>query len=264
LSSPFWHCIKNNNKTQQVLSIANGGAGPHRQKQGNEPLRIVVTSRMMGDTSADESDTCTPPTVQSLQERIQRLEEENSRLRSCLSHASASNGIAGNGNIQTNKELLAGPSTSASLSSTTTTTTTIEETTTAEGTDNNPSSASFAQHSLSRDEIERYSRQLLLRDGFGVAGQHKLSSSSVLIVGAGGIGSTGTFAGVQKCCLIRICVLCRSLWSVFTYSYTSITTIPVVLISHTCLGKRIISRTPPQSHIIPGSMWCRKINHCRF
>lgn len=44
---------------------------------------------------------------------------------------------------------------------------------------------------LSRDQIERYSRQLLLQDGFGVQGQLKLLSSSVLIVGAGGIGSTG-------------------------------------------------------------------------
>jgi hypothetical protein len=150
---------------------------------------------MTGDTTTDENDDCTPPTVQSLQERIQRLEEENSSLRSCLSHASGSNGIAGNGNLEINTELLAGRSTSASLSSTPTTTN--EETTTHEGTDNNPSSASLAQHSLSRDQIERYSRQLLLQDGFGVAGQHKLSSSSVLIIGAGGIGSTGTFVGVQ-------------------------------------------------------------------
>jgi hypothetical protein len=44
---------------------------------------------------------------------------------------------------------------------------------------------------LSSDEIERYSRQLLLEDGFGVDGQCKLLSSSVLVVGAGGIGSTG-------------------------------------------------------------------------
>jgi adenylyltransferase/sulfurtransferase len=44
---------------------------------------------------------------------------------------------------------------------------------------------------LSRDQIERYSRQLLLQDGFGVQGQLKLLSSSVLIIGAGGIGSTG-------------------------------------------------------------------------
>lgn len=43
---------------------------------------------------------------------------------------------------------------------------------------------------LSAGDIERYSRQLLLQDGFGVEGQYKLLSSSVLVVGAGGIGST--------------------------------------------------------------------------
>ena len=43
---------------------------------------------------------------------------------------------------------------------------------------------------LSPDEITRYSRQLLLADGFGVAGQRKLLSSSALVIGAGGIGST--------------------------------------------------------------------------
>ena len=35
----------------------------------------------------------------------------------------------------------------------------------------------------------RYSHQLLISDGFGVLGQRKLLSSSVLVVGAGGIGS---------------------------------------------------------------------------
>ena len=43
---------------------------------------------------------------------------------------------------------------------------------------------------LTPAHIERYSRQLLLPRGFGVTGQHKLLSSSVLVVGAGGIGST--------------------------------------------------------------------------
>lgn len=43
---------------------------------------------------------------------------------------------------------------------------------------------------LSPGHIERYSRQLLLHDGFGVKGQRKLLSSSALVVGAGGIGST--------------------------------------------------------------------------
>ena len=40
------------------------------------------------------------------------------------------------------------------------------------------------------DQISRYSRQLLLLDGFGVLGQRKLLSSSVLVVRAGGIGSS--------------------------------------------------------------------------
>ncbi len=44
--------------------------------------------------------------------------------------------------------------------------------------------------SLTPSQIARYSRQLLLNDGWGVAGQHKLQSSSVLVIGAGGIGST--------------------------------------------------------------------------
>jgi adenylyltransferase and sulfurtransferase len=43
---------------------------------------------------------------------------------------------------------------------------------------------------LSAAHIERYSRQLLLADGFGVAGQAKLVQSSVLVIGAGGIGSS--------------------------------------------------------------------------
>ena len=44
---------------------------------------------------------------------------------------------------------------------------------------------------LSNTEIERYSRQLLLSNGFGVEGQKRLLSSSVCVIGAGGIGSTG-------------------------------------------------------------------------
>ena len=43
---------------------------------------------------------------------------------------------------------------------------------------------------LTADHIERYSRQMILSNGFGVAGQQKLLSSSVLVIGAGGIGST--------------------------------------------------------------------------
>jgi adenylyltransferase/sulfurtransferase len=43
---------------------------------------------------------------------------------------------------------------------------------------------------LSRNQVERYSRHLLLSDGFGIPGQEILSNASVLVIGAGGIGST--------------------------------------------------------------------------
>ena len=43
---------------------------------------------------------------------------------------------------------------------------------------------------LRTDQITRYSRQLLLNDGFGIEGQKRLLSLSVLVIGAGGVGST--------------------------------------------------------------------------
>lgn len=43
---------------------------------------------------------------------------------------------------------------------------------------------------LTKDQVERYSRHLLLAEGFGVSGQVKLLQSAVLVIGAGGIGST--------------------------------------------------------------------------
>ena len=42
--------------------------------------------------------------------------------------------------------------------------------------------------SLSKEEIERYSRHLIIPE-FGMAGQRKLKQASVLLVGAGGLGS---------------------------------------------------------------------------
>ena len=45
-------------------------------------------------------------------------------------------------------------------------------------------------HSLTPDQISRYSRHLLLADGFGIQGQARLLSVSILVVGAGGIGSS--------------------------------------------------------------------------
>lgn len=44
-----------------------------------------------------------------------------------------------------------------------------------------------AAHSLNNEEISRYSRQMLLPE-IGVAGQEKLCSAKILVVGAGGLG----------------------------------------------------------------------------
>ena len=41
---------------------------------------------------------------------------------------------------------------------------------------------------LSREELQRYSRHIILPD-VGLEGQRKLKASSVLLVGAGGLGS---------------------------------------------------------------------------
>jgi adenylyltransferase/sulfurtransferase len=43
--------------------------------------------------------------------------------------------------------------------------------------------------------IDRYSRQIMLRD-FGMAAQEKLANSSVLVVGAGGPGC-GVYAPIE-------------------------------------------------------------------
>lgn len=51
-----------------------------------------------------------------------------------------------------------------------------------------PAWAAGVGHSLTGAQIQRYSRQLLL-PSFGVGAQEKLCKGSVLIVGAGGLGS---------------------------------------------------------------------------
>ena len=103
--------------------------------------------------------------IKELRERVRLLEEENARLR--RSNTTSDNCEA---KITGNSEKIVDSSTEN-----------IHQTST---------NASF-EGSLNPEQIERYSRQLLLHGGFGVEGQLKLLKSSVLVVGAGGIGSTG-------------------------------------------------------------------------
>ena len=53
---------------------------------------------------------------------------------------------------------------------------------------NSSSQLYSSNHNLSSDEIKRYSRHLVLSD-VGVKGQSALKDSSVLVIGAGGLGS---------------------------------------------------------------------------
>jgi adenylyltransferase and sulfurtransferase len=124
-----------------------------------------------------------------LTESIRRLQEENRRLRQELT------ALRGGGS---------GGSSSSSRSSSTDQYNNVVDTSSecaavaSASSDNemaSPSSTDAAMqqqlpNGLTREQIERYSRQLLLSDGFGVTGQARLQQSSVLVVGAGGIGST--------------------------------------------------------------------------
>ena len=92
--------------------------------------------------------------IEELREKIRLLEEENTRLRG--------------EETNTRKSTVDGAARQSKETST---------------------NARF-QGLLEPEQIERYSRQLLLHQGFGVEGQSKLLKSSVLVVGAGGIGST--------------------------------------------------------------------------
>jgi adenylyltransferase/sulfurtransferase len=88
--------------------------------------------------------------LEKLRERIEILEKENAKLKRS-STIEEDNNIKGN---QGKKEILT------------------------------------QKQKLSSDQIERYSRQLLISGGFGVEGQLKLLKAKVLVVGAGGIGSS--------------------------------------------------------------------------
>ena len=111
--------------------------------------------------------------IEELRERVRLLEEENARLR-------------GSKQENCNKESGDNCEEKNSVESTV-----ADDCCTASVHRSSTTNASF-EGSLEPEQIERYSRQLLLHQGFGVEGQLKLLNSSVLVVGAGGIGSTGT------------------------------------------------------------------------
>ena len=108
-----------------------------------------------------------------LRERVRLLEEENRRLRSSKGEILSNNTSDGDDETKKSK----GPGDSSGNSS--------------------------YVGDLDSEQIERYSRQLLLTGGFGVEGQLKLLNSSVLVVGAGGIGSTGKQLGATCSLFVR-------------------------------------------------------------
>lgn len=65
-------------------------------------------------------------------------------------------------------------------------------------------------HSLNKEQVERYSRQLLL-ERFGVQAQDNLCKASVLIVGCGGLGERRNRKLLQSMCSSAINVLFCSL-----------------------------------------------------
>ena len=108
--------------------------------------------------------------VTSLKERIRQLEEENLKLKKELESNTTSNVVTAE-NSSCITSCINNDKVTASASSL---------------------SSSF-EGKLTPSQIERYSRQLLLHGGFGVTGQIRLLNSSVLVIGAGGIGSSGTY-----------------------------------------------------------------------
>jgi adenylyltransferase and sulfurtransferase len=118
-----------------------------------------------------------------LQESIRRLQQENRRLRQELTTLRGGGGGGGGGGGSTDQSTnvvdtseCAAVTPSVSLSAAATVMAAMPQ--------------RLLPNGLTCEQIERYSRQLLLTDGFGVTGQVRLQQSSVLVVGAGGIGST--------------------------------------------------------------------------
>jgi adenylyltransferase and sulfurtransferase len=113
--------------------------------------------------------------IQDLLDRIRQLEQENTRLQAQLKNEKQPKEPTAvvPPNDEENSASSSPPSKSTSVSD-----------------DLKNNSIESYEGILNPSQIERYSRQLLLQGGFGVHGQLALQNAKVLIVGAGGIGST--------------------------------------------------------------------------
>jgi len=154
------------------------------EKRGAKGTRLVRPEPMpeqadMTSSSADHKDEDEAASIRNAvaeeqkkwSTRVADLEAEVQRLKDELAAASASSAVtAASPNENVNQ-------------------TTAADTCT-DGTSPSTAISPDLVSDLTPGQITRYSRQLLLADGFGVVGQRKLLSSSVLVVGAGGIGST--------------------------------------------------------------------------
>lgn len=178
------------------------------------------------------------PSIKELQDRINHLEEENARLRNsiqqCANHQHDINSFGvcqqnnehnGEDDHATNETI---PRSSSQDTSSIVSVKDMKDSKKNAADDDvdhdsrhaSPSSSS----SLTRDQVERYSRQLLLQDGFGVKGQLQLLSSSVLVVGAGGIGSTGKEkeeTSSKLCCFRYSLLFFATLWNCISFGILS-------------------------------------------
>jgi hypothetical protein len=158
------------------------------------------------------------------EERIRLLEEENAKLRKELEYARKNTMTEGSNNDEVNISW-------------------DQERREEDDSDSvkKPTSSLSFEGKLTRSQIERYSRQLLLHRGFGVEGQLELLKSSVLVIGAGGIGSTGTYNRTEH------------------YDAERCTT--------TNISSRRLhhgSREYNNSHLVSSGMWCGEYNYFGF
>lgn len=133
-------------------------------------------------TTTSNNDSCgndeRDKRIQELEKQLEQLEAENRRLRE-------------------SKEAKRIVCVSSAVAATSTSTATVADSTSSFTVPNqvvegaNTNSVQLPESGLTADQVERYSRQLILSRGLGgVKGQLGLLSSRVLVVGAGGIGST--------------------------------------------------------------------------